>query len=109
MRLERYDWPGNVRQLSNVLERSVLYARGDGIQPDDLLIDEDAPAKDPFGTLPEPFPGFNVEEFLTLARKQLFLKALAVCKGNQTEAAALLGVSKQAVSKFVAGQNDNEN
>src|SRR5712692_7761133 len=30
MRLERYDWPGNVRQLSNVLERSVLYARGDG-------------------------------------------------------------------------------
>jgi predicted transcriptional regulator len=42
-------------------------------------------------------------------REQLFLRALAACKGNQTEAAERLGVSKQAVSKFVAGQNDNEN
>lgn len=109
MRLEKYDWPGNVRQLSNVLERSVLYARDEGIDADDLLITDDNPCKDPFATLPEPFPGFKLDTFLTQAREQLFLRALAACKGNQTEAAELLGVSKQAVNKFVAGQNDNQN
>jgi len=106
MRLERYDWPGNVRQLSNVLERSVLYSRTDAIDGDDLLITDDHPPKDPFATLPEPSEGFSIEEYLAQVRKQLFLRALAGCKGNQAEAAAMLGVSKQAVSKFVAGQND---
>ncbi len=106
MRLERYDWPGNVRQLSNVLERSVLYSRTDAIDVDDLLIADDHPSKDPFATLPEPSEGFSIEEYLAQVRKQLFLRALAGCKGNQAEAAAMLGVSKQAVSKFVAGQND---
>jgi transcriptional regulator with GAF, ATPase, and Fis domain len=109
MRLEKYDWPGNVRQLSNVLERSVLYARDEGIDADDLLITDENPGKDPFAALPEPFPGFKLDTFLTQAREQLFLRALAACKGNQTEAAELLGVSKQAVNKFVARQNDNEN
>ena len=76
---------------------------------DDLLITDENPGKDPFAALPEPFPGFKLDTFLTQAREQLFLRALAACKGNQTEAAELLGVSKQAVNKFVAGQNDNEN
>jgi DNA-binding NtrC family response regulator len=107
LRLERYDWPGNVRQLSNVLERSVLYARGDALQADDLLITNDEPPKDMFSTLPEPCPGFSVEDYLGQARKQLFLRALAACKGNQAEAAEMLGVSKQAVNKFVAGQSGN--
>ncbi|PYT54171.1 MAG: hypothetical protein DMG43_07195 [Acidobacteria bacterium] len=106
MRLERYEWPGNVRQLSNVLERSVLYSRTDAIEADDLLITDDHPAKDPFATLPEPSQGFSIEEYLAQVRKQLFLRALEACKGNQAEAAAMLGVSKQAVNKFVAGQND---
>lgn len=106
MRLEKYDWPGNVRQLSNVLERSVLYARCNSIDADDLIT-EDEPGKDPFAALPHPFKGFKVEQYLMQAREHFFLWALAACKGNQTEAAELLGVSKQAVSKFVAGQNDN--
>lgn len=109
MRLERYDWPGNVRQLSNVLERSVLYARHDGIDADELLITDDRPSKDPFTALPEPVPGFEIKAYLTQVREQLFLRALAACKGNQTEAAKLLGLSKEAVSKFVAGRDDNEN
>jgi len=102
-----YHWPGNVRELAHVLERSVLYARYDVISAADLLITEDQPTKDMFAALPEPREGFSVEEYLEQARKQLFLRALAACKGNQSEAAELLGVSKQAVNKFVAGQSDN--
>lgn len=107
MRLERYHWPGNVRELAHVLERSVLYAREEVIRGEDLLITDHQQGKDKFAALPEPREGFSVEEYLNQARKQLFLRALAACKGNQSEAAAMLGVSKQAVNKFVAGQSDN--
>jgi DNA-binding NtrC family response regulator len=107
MRLVRYHWPGNVRELAHVLEKSVLFARHDGMGADDLLITEDQPTKDMFAALPEPRKGFSVEEYLEQVRKQLFLRALAACDGNQSEAAELLGVSKQAVNKFVAGQSDN--
>ena len=107
MRLERYHWPGNIRELAHVLERSVLYARDELIRGEDLLITDNQQAKDMFAALPEPKQGFSVEDYLNQARKQLFLRALAACKGNQSEAAAMLGVSKQAVNKFVAGQSDN--
>jgi DNA-binding NtrC family response regulator len=106
--LERQPWPGNVRDLLNVLERSVLYARSDVIDAADLIVTCDPPAKDPFAALPEPSNGFKVEEYLAQVRNQLFVRALEACKGNQTAASELLGVSKQAVSKFVLGQNDNE-
>jgi DNA-binding NtrC family response regulator len=107
-RLERQPWPGNVRDLLNVLERSVLYSRADVIEAEDLIITCDPPGKDPFAALPEPYDGFKVEEYLRQVRNQLFLRALEACKDNQTAAAERLGVSKQAVSKFVLGQNDNE-
>lgn len=106
-RLESQPWPGNVRDLLNVLERSVLYSRAEVINAEDLIITCDPPGKDPFAALPEPSQGFKVDEYLTKVRNQLFLRALEACKGNQTAAAELLGVSKQAVSKFVLGQNDN--
>jgi len=59
-----------------------------------------------FAALPEPKQG-SLSRTISPSRKQLFLRALAACKGNQSEAAAMLGVSKQAVNKFVAGQSDN--
>jgi len=107
--LERQPWPGNVRDLLNVLERSVLYSRAEVIDAQDLKFNCEPPTKDPFAALPEPSDGFKVEEYLGQIRNQLFLRALEASKGNQTAAAELLGVSKQAVSKFVLAQNDNEN
>ncbi len=107
-RLEQHEWPGNVRELSNVLERSVLYSRTEVLGPDDLLIGKRPSGADPLAALPQPEPGFSVEAFLAQARKQLFLRALEMSDGNQSGAAALLGVSKQAVNRFVCGESGNE-
>ena len=105
-RLEHHLWPGNVRELSNVLERSVLYSRGDLIDSDDLFIDGDG-AQAPILALPEPREGFSIEDFLAEVREQIILRALTLCNGNQAQAAAMLGISKQAVNKFLAGRSDN--
>lgn len=100
-RLEQHSWPGNVRELSNVLERSVLYASEDVLGPADLLITAPEPAADPLSSLPEPCPGFSMEAFLDLVRKQLILRALERCGGNQSAAAGILGVSKQNINQFL--------
>ena len=105
-RLEQHDWPGNVRELLNVLERSALYAPKDVLGPDDLLIDT-KPGKDSLAGLPEPRPGFDLAAFLHQARNDLFGRALEKSNGNQSLAAEMLGVTKQAVSRFVQGQPDN--
>jgi len=95
-----HNWPGNVRELSNVLERSVPYAQNDVVNADDLLITSDDTEKDILLGLPEPFLGFSIEEYLAGVRKQPYLRAIAATNGNQSETAARLGISKEAVNKF---------
>lgn len=100
-RLQSHDWPGNVRDLENVIERSVLLCRQDVLEADDLLITEPITYEDPLDALPDPYEGFSLEEFLGSARKQMLLRALETANGNQSQAARLLGISAQAVHKFV--------
>jgi transcriptional regulator with PAS, ATPase and Fis domain len=100
-RLQQHAWPGNVRDLENVIERSVRLARQDVLDADDLIIGEPFTSTDPLDALPEPQEGFSLEAYLTSARKQLILRALETAKGNQSEAARLLGITPQAVHKFL--------
>jgi len=100
-RLQSHSWLGNVRDLENVIERSARLCRGDVLDADDLLITEPIAHADPLDALPEPEPGFSMDHFLSGARKQLILRAMEIARGNQSEAARLLGVTPQAVSKFL--------
>jgi len=107
-RLQNHSWPGNVRDLENVIERSVRLARQEILDADDLLIGEPVTSVDSLAALPEPQEGFSLEEYLTSARKQLILRALETARGNQSEAARLLGITPQAVHKFVRkGEGDS--
>jgi transcriptional regulator with AAA-type ATPase domain len=103
-RLETHSWPGNVRELDAVLRRSVVFSSRPVLGPEDILIDSSAPSPDPFASLPEPAADFKLEQFLDRVRTHLILRALEKTGGNQTAAAALLGISKQAVSQFLAGK-----
>jgi DNA-binding NtrC family response regulator len=102
-RLEQHDWPGNVRELENVLQRSVLFAPADVLEPEHVIITGAKPTADLFAAIPDPAPGFNIEQFLAKIRHHLFTRALASTDGNQAAAAELLGVSRQAVNNFVKG------
>lgn len=100
-RLQSNDWPGNVRDLENAIERSVRLCRRDVLNADDILITEPITYADPLEALPTPYEGFSMDGFLGSARKQLILRALEATKGNQSQAARLLGITPQAVHKFL--------
>ena len=100
-RLQSHSWEGNVRDLENVIERSVRLCRRDVLDADDLLITEPVTYADPLDVLPNPYEGFSLEEFLGSARKQMILRALEAANGNQSQAARLLGITPQAVHKFL--------
>ncbi|MBW7876135.1 MAG: sigma 54-interacting transcriptional regulator [Candidatus Cloacimonetes bacterium] len=99
-RLQSHNWEGNIRDLENVIERSVRLSRVEVLDAADLLINEPISFADPLDALPEPYEGFLLDEFLGNARKQLILRALEAANGNQSQAARMLGVTPQAVHKF---------
>jgi transcriptional regulator with GAF, ATPase, and Fis domain len=65
------------------------------------MISEPITYADPLAALPEPSEGFSLEDFVASARKQLILRAMELARGNQSEAARLLGITPQAVHKFL--------
>jgi two-component system, NtrC family, response regulator AtoC len=104
-RLRGYQWPGNVRQLRNVMERAVVLADGGRITVD--LI----PADTYVGPVPQPVAS---EPTAPLAHgadggaddeRQRILAALERCAGNQTRAAELLGISRRTLVSRLAEYN----
>ena len=79
------------------------------LDADDLLISEPIAGRDDPEGLPEPREGFSLEGFIEGARKQLMPRALEIAGGNQSEETRLLGVSPQAVDKFLRSTSDRIN
>jgi DNA-binding NtrC family response regulator len=88
--LMNYSWPGNVRQLESVIERGILMAEGDYIEPEDLAaeVHEDAAQKGviPFDLPPE---GISIEEL----EREIIIKAMDRSGWVIAKAAPLLGIS----------------
>jgi two-component system response regulator PilR (NtrC family) len=98
-RLKSYDWPGNIRQLENVMERAVALETGSEIQieslPDSIYrrgTSEDMSEEKLF-TLPPDEP-FDLEAFLRSVESNLIEQALRQSDGNQTLAAQRLKLTK---------------
>jgi len=86
-----YDWPGNVRQLRNIIERAVVLAKGDRITlrelPEEFLVHYKK--IDPAGSL----------KTLKVIEHQAIKDALLMCSGNISKAAKQLGISRKTFYK----------
>ena len=95
--LMRYNYPGNVRELENAVERAVLLARSEYIEPKDLPDSIKKPTSDFEGNhISLPIDG-NMPEMVEQLEKQMLLSALESCGGNQSRAANALGISEKSV------------
>jgi DNA-binding NtrC family response regulator len=90
--LAAYHWPGNVRELRNTVERAMLLARGDTLEPADFPMPSGAPA--PTQAMALPADGLNLEE----AEKSLVTQALERTGWNKTRAARLLGLNRDQIN-----------
>ncbi len=79
-KLENFYWPGNVRQLENVIQRALILCDGDTITPEHIVIEDEENLLEFKGTL---------EDF----EKTILLKRLKEFNGNRTLTAKSLGVS----------------
>ncbi len=90
--LRAYAFPGNVRELENVLERALALCSGDVIEADDLLLDP-ADIGDTSPTEPETPGGAPLQDYLDRVERHVIEEALEKTGGNRTAAARALGVT----------------
>src|SRR5262249_18397323 len=89
--LERYPWPGNVREFRNAMERAVLLSRSELILPEHLPARVEAAADEPAAT------GTTDPARLEEVERQAILQALEKHGFNRTETAKALGISRRAL------------
>ncbi len=91
--LLKHDYPGNVRELENLIERAVVLCRGEVIGLEDLPL---AMQESGEASGPAPLPGSLPAELEALERRMIE-DALARAEGIQTRAAELLGIGERAL------------
>jgi DNA-binding NtrC family response regulator len=90
--LGNYHWPGNVRELQNIVERACALAKGNILDVEDIHLDV-RPVKAPGGAsgfLPD---GMTLEQW----EDEMVQEALKRANGNKSQAARLLGLSRNAL------------
>jgi DNA-binding NtrC family response regulator len=92
--LERHDFPGNIRELRNILERATILADSETIEPQHLpgnLTDLPAQGSDSDDILP-----------LELAEQRYLCQSLARLHGDKEELARRLGISRRTINRKLA-------
>jgi len=90
--LMQYEFPGNVRELENILERAVVICRGSVIATSDLPFGDDARAT---GERTVWSRSGTLKESVEALERQLIQQALRTTADHQTRAAVLLGISER--------------
>ena len=93
-RIMHHDWPGNVRELENVLTRAVVLSKSDVLE-EDVIPEPVQVGQKPSSTS----VAMNADWRRTLeeVEREHMIRVLKAVNGNRTEAARVLGISKQTL------------
>ena len=87
-KLEKYHWPGNIRELRHAIERAVILTETNTLQPSDFLFPETEKHEDELQ-----FDSFDLDH----VEKTVIRKALAKHSGNLSHAAHELGITRASL------------
>jgi DNA-binding NtrC family response regulator len=90
-----YDYPGNVRELENIVQRSVTLARGSVITLDDLTPSLSAASTDARVPCVDELVALPLDDAVRAFERPVITRALIRSGSNKTEAARLLGIRRQ--------------
>ena len=90
-KLQQYNWPGNVRQLENLIERASAFCENHTITPDDLIGDIGQ-----YQTSAEGMTGL-AGQTLAEIEKSAIQQTLVLCGGNKAESARKLGITEKSI------------
>ena len=93
----QYPWPGNIRELENVLERMVLMTETDALE----LSQVPPEIRGPQLSIPGSMFKEKMDEISHLAEKQMIIDALNKTNQNRTKAAELLGISRRTLQNKI--------
>ena len=93
--LQKYHWPGNIRELENVVERAVVLAQGQTIN-ENLL-----PAFAGLGSAQEAEFGTSLDKAVIDFKKKFIVRTLKLTDNNQTKAAKLLNIQRTYLNKLI--------
>jgi len=90
-----YSWPGNIRELQNILERAVVLAPSDTITTELVLPQLSHTKKE------ELLPGIPLEDALKKFKKEFITRTLSLTKNNQSQAAKLLDIQRTYLNRLI--------
>lgn len=94
--LENYAFPGNIRELRNVIEHAVILCQGELVTPEELHFDPPRQS-----AVPQEMNSLNLAE----VEKNLIERALQECGGNQVQAAKTLGITRDTLRRRIERYN----
>lgn len=104
--LARYPWPGNIRELDNVIARAVVLSQKDTIEPDMLaLMADDASLRRP-GDASLPYLDLSYHESMEQHSRYIITRAMERAEGNQTKAAESLKLQRTYLARLLKQLKD---
>ncbi|MEK6680709.1 MAG: sigma-54 dependent transcriptional regulator [Nitrospirota bacterium] len=97
--MQSYNWPGNIRELENAIERAVIMSRGEYILPSDLpiAIQSALPSDSPLSKGGQRGVDVDAGKSIKDVEKSLIVKTLNETNGNRTKAAEILGITRRTL------------